>query len=60
MGRRMWDSATACISDVKAAGFRVVATHMDAAAVPIHDVDWTQPTAVILGNERDGGPLIPS
>lgn len=51
---RMWDSPSACIADAKAAGYHVVATHMDASAIPMHAVDWTQPTAVILGNERDG------
>ena len=56
--RRMWDSASACIADAKAAGFRVVATHMDSASVGIHDVDWSQPTAIILGNERDGEPQL--
>lgn len=53
----MWDSASACIADAKAAGFRVVATHMNAASVGMHEVDWSQPTAIILGNERDGEPF---
>ena len=54
MDIRMWDSATACIANAKAAGYHVVATHFDTKAVSIHDVDWTQPTAVLLGNERQG------
>ena len=51
---RMWDSPSDCINTARAAGFHVVATHFDPEAVSIHDVDWTQPTAVVLGNERDG------
>lgn len=54
MDIRMWDSATSCIKAAKAAGYHVTATHFDPKAVSIHDVDWTQPTAVILGNEREG------
>ena len=50
----MWDSASVCIGHAKAAGYKVVATHFDPDAVSMHDVDWTQPTAVILGNEREG------
>ena len=54
MDIRMWDSPASCIQTAKAAGYHVVATHFDPDAVSIHDVDWTQPTAVILGNEREG------
>jgi len=54
MDIRMWDSPASCIQTAKASGYHVVATHFDPDAVSIHDVDWTQPTAVILGNEREG------
>ncbi len=54
MDIRMWDSPASCIQTAKAAGYHVVATHFDPDAVSIHDVDWTQPTVVILGNEREG------
>ena len=54
MDVRMWDTAASCINNAKASGYRVVATHFDPAAVSIHDVDWTQPTAILLGNEREG------
>ncbi|KAL3153380.1 hypothetical protein ABBQ38_011719 [Trebouxia sp. C0009 RCD-2024] len=54
MDVRMWDTAASCINNAKASGYRVVATHFDPAAVSIHDVDWTEPTAILLGNEREG------
>ena len=54
MDVRMWDTAASCIENAKASGYRVVATHFDPEAVSIHDVDWTQPTAILLGNEREG------
>ena len=50
----MWDTTASCINNAKASGYRVVATHFDPDAVSIHDVDWTQPTAILLGNEREG------
>ena len=46
----------ACIEHLKACGFRVLVTQLTQDSVPIHDVDLTQPTAFILGNEVDGGP----
>ena len=39
---------------LKSSGFKVVATALSQASIPISDVDWTQPTAVIFGNEQDG------
>ncbi len=50
----MWDSPASCIQAAKAAGYHVIATHFNPNAVSIHGVDWTRPTAVILGNEREG------
>lgn len=55
MDVRMWDTVASCIGNAKASGYQVVATHFDPEAVSIHDVDWTQPTAILLGNEREGG-----
>lgn len=38
---------------VIAAG-QVVVTHLRADAVDVREVDWTRPTAIVLGNERAG------
>lgn len=35
----------------------MVVTHLTAEAVDIKDVDWTKPTAIVLGNEKDGEAL---
>ena len=40
---------------LKSSGFRVVATALSQDSIPVGDVDWTQPTAVIFGNEKEGG-----
>lgn len=34
---------------------QVLATHLSEKAVDIADVDWTRPTAFVLGNEKEGG-----
>jgi tRNA (guanosine-2'-O-)-methyltransferase len=49
-----WTTPEACIAHLKAAGYAVVATHLDETAVPIGAVDFTQPTALVFGNEQEG------
>lgn len=49
-----WPTATACVSNLKARGFTLVATHLDDTSVPIDTIDFTRPTALIFGNEQDG------
>lgn len=51
---RLWRTSTDAILAAKAAGYRVVATHLREDAVDVRDVDWSVPTAVVLGNERAG------
>ncbi len=38
----------------QAEGFQVVVTHLDAKAVSFREVDYTLPTLLVLGNEKDG------
>lgn len=33
---------------------QVIVTHLTDDAVDIKDVDWTKPTAIVLGNEKHG------
>jgi tRNA (guanosine-2'-O-)-methyltransferase len=49
-----WPSPSACVSALKDAGYRIVVTHLDDSARPISEFDFTLPTAIVLGNERDG------
>lgn len=44
---------TECAHDLQSFGYRVYATHLD-ATTSIDEIDFTQPTAVVLGNEKDG------
>lgn len=48
-----WKSTAACVNDFKKRGYKIYATHLE-AAVPIGEVDWSQPSAIVFGNEKDG------
>lgn len=50
---QVFRSAKECVDDMHGRGFQVYATHLE-SAVPIETVDFTKPTAVIFGNEKDG------
>ena len=46
-------SPSDCVRQLKQSGFQVYATHLEAAR-PIAEIDFTRPTAVVFGNEKDG------
>ncbi len=50
----VWPDAVAACDGLRSQGYRIVATHLDADAVPIAHVDFSVPTALVFGNERDG------
>ena len=43
-----------CVEAMHARGLRVVATNVDESARGYLDFDWTQPTALVMGNEQRG------
>ncbi len=45
---------TACLADLKRAGFQVAATCLEEGSLPHTELDYTRPTAVIFGNEAAG------
>jgi tRNA (guanosine-2'-O-)-methyltransferase len=49
-----WEGPDACATHLKEAGYRLVAMHLHADTVPIRDLDFTTPTALIFGNEEAG------
>lgn len=49
-----WSTPAEAVRYLAGAGYRVVATHLEAEAVPIRELDFTQPTALVFGNEEDG------
>lgn len=40
--------------DLKARGFSIYTTHLAENAVSIHEVDWSKPSAIVVGNENRG------
>jgi tRNA (guanosine-2'-O-)-methyltransferase len=50
---RRHPSVEACVADTRALGYRLLVTRMDAPDT-LDDLDWSIPTAVVMGNEKDG------
>ncbi len=50
----VWPDAETACDGLRAEGYRIAATHLAADAVPIAEIDFMQPTALVFGNERDG------
>lgn len=51
---RHWDAAAACCEALRSRGYRIVAAHITDGAVPVSEVDFTLPSAVVFGNELNG------
>lgn len=49
-----YNSTEDCLALLKEKGYRIVATHLQKESVPFTSVDYTQPTALIFGNESEG------
>ena len=50
---QQWRSTAEAVADAKARGYRVLVTVFEGGH-PLEHYDWTVPTAVVLGNEREG------
>lgn len=42
-----------CLTNLKNHGFQIYCTHLDATC-SLEEIDYSRPTAIILGNEKDG------
>jgi tRNA (guanosine-2'-O-)-methyltransferase len=51
---KRWKSTSESVKALKDEGFQVVATHLDSKAKPIAEIDFSKPSALVLGNEKDG------
>lgn len=49
-----WSAPGPCVDYLHAGGYRVVAMHLDEDGVPIDALDFTEPTALVFGNEERG------
>ncbi|KAL6961241.1 hypothetical protein U1Q18_039005 [Sarracenia purpurea var. burkii] len=50
----LWDSTQDCFKVLKSRGYRIVTTHVGIDAVSIYNMDWSCPTAIVVGNEKRG------
>lgn len=48
------DDVTMPIAQLQQQGFKVVAAHLSPSALDYRDIDYTQPTALLLGTEKHG------
>jgi len=52
---RMNDAHKAAfLKEKKAQGFQVVVTHLEERAVSFREIDYTKPTLLVMGNEKEG------
>jgi tRNA (guanosine-2'-O-)-methyltransferase len=49
-----YSSTTECLKKLKGKGFKIAATFLDDQSLPYTTVDYTQPLAVVFGNESEG------
>ncbi len=48
-----WKNTLDCVGHLKKQGYKIYATHLD-AAVRIDEIDFSAPSAIVFGNEKDG------
>lgn len=51
---RKWKSTTPCVAELKKQGYQIVATTLQPHSKPIGEIDFSRPTALVLGNEKQG------
>jgi len=49
-----WDGPAQGAAHLREHGYKLVAMHLHADTVPIRELDFTEPTALVFGNEEDG------
>lgn len=49
-----YSSTLKCLTHLKSEGFTIAATHLSEQAIPYTSLDYTQPIAIVFGNESDG------
>ncbi|KAL6856231.1 hypothetical protein ACP4OV_019033 [Aristida adscensionis] len=50
----LWESPAECFCALKKRGYRIATTCLAADSVSVYDMDWSQPTAIVVGNELRG------
>ncbi|KAL6526385.1 hypothetical protein OROMI_030025 [Orobanche minor] len=50
----VWSSVRECFENLRARGYRIATAYLGTDAVSVYDVDWSCPTAIVVGNELRG------
>ncbi|KAF3444824.1 hypothetical protein FNV43_RR14517 [Rhamnella rubrinervis] len=50
----LWDTPKECFEVLKSRGYQIATTHVGMDAVSIYEMDWSCPTAIVVGNENRG------
>lgn len=50
---KKWKKTSDCVQHLKKQGYRICTTSLNAKKL-IQDIDWSVPSALVLGNEKDG------
>ena len=48
------DDKVAFLKQKKSQGFQIVVTHLEERAVSFREIDYTKPTLLVMGNEKEG------
>jgi len=48
------DDKVSFLKQKKAEGFQIVVTHLEERAVSFREIDYTRPTLLVMGNEKEG------
>ncbi|MNK07480.1 tRNA (guanosine(18)-2'-O)-methyltransferase [compost metagenome] len=51
---KKWKKTSDCVKSLKDQGYKICVTHLDATSKPLHEIDFSGKTALVLGNEKDG------
>lgn len=49
-----WKKTSDCVKQLKDQGYKICVTHLDEKSKPLHEVDFSVKTALVLGNEKNG------
>ncbi len=49
-----WKTSVECVKYLRSKQYKIYATHLDEKAIPIEKIDWSVPSALVLGNEKEG------
>ncbi|MFQ6084272.1 MAG: TrmH family RNA methyltransferase [Candidatus Aminicenantia bacterium] len=49
-----YSSTTQCLTKIKALGLKIAVTYLNQDALPYYQIDYTQPIAIVFGNESEG------